>query len=492
MLPYPPCPAASLAALARSDPGRASLIQHDRPVSCADLDDQVTRIAAWLARQGLAPGQMVGVTLREERSHLAATLALLRLGCPQVALASHDPVPARAELATRCRAVAVLAETAQDGVADVPTLVLPDLATLRDDPTLAAPPPVAPIGESVIVFTSSGTTGRPKLVPTHARTIAWHAMLNPDGEGVRYLPVGIEHVQARRNHLQAIVAQATILLAGGTEGMPLRDLCIRHRVVRLLISPQRAEALLTQVEPGTWPPHTMLMVTGAPVPGVLRHRLQAALTREVHVVFGSTESGAMAIAGPRDHALHPDGVGRARPEVEMLIADPQGRALPLGETGELRIRSPGVVAGYLDDPAATARAFRDGWYAPGDVGRLTPDGTLLLEGRGDDMMLLGTMKISPAEIERAAQEFQGLRECAAFPLRSATLGDIPVLAAVAEPGAAIDPAVLLAHCRARLGMRAPRRVVLVPVLPRNAAGKVLRRDLAAMARGEGAGGVPWQ
>ena len=115
------------------------------------------------------------------------------------------------------------------------------------------------------------------------------------------------------------------------------------------------------------------------------------------------------------------------------------------------------------------------------MGCLLPDGTLRIAGRGDDMMILGTLNIFPAEIERAAEGFRGVVECAAFPLRSAVHGDIPMLAAVTRDG--FDAAALLAECRAKLGLRAPRKVVVVAALPRNAAGKVLRRELAALARG---------
>jgi long-chain acyl-CoA synthetase len=97
------------------------------------------------------------------------------------------------------------------------------------------------------------------------------------------------------------------------------------------------------------------------------------------------------------------------------------------------------------------------------------------------MMMLGTINIFPAEIERAAEGFPGLADCAAFALRSPTLGDIPALAAVETAPGALDTAALLAACRARLGLRAPRRVVVVPALPRTATGKVQRDRLGGMA-----------
>ncbi len=94
------------------------------------------------------------------------------------------------------------------------------------------------------------------------------------------------------------------------------------------------------------------------------------------------------------------------------------------------------------------------------------------------MMSLGTLKIFPAEIEAVARTMPGVSDCAAFAHRMAAWGDVPMLAVVAGPG--FDAAALMAHCRDRLAVRAPRKVVVVPVLPRNPQGKVLRRDLAAL------------
>jgi long-chain acyl-CoA synthetase len=115
---------------------------------------------------------------------------------------------------------------------------------------------------------------------------------------------------------------------------------------------------------------------------------------------------------------------------------------------------------------------------------MTEDGTLMLAGRGDDMMILGTINVFPAEIERAAAGFPGLADCAAFAYRSDALGDIPLIAAVETHAGTLDAGALVAHCRARLGLRAPRKAIIVPVLPRNAAGKVLRRELTQIAAAE--------
>jgi acyl-CoA synthetase (AMP-forming)/AMP-acid ligase II len=163
--------------------------------------------------------------------------------------------------------------------------------------------------------------------------------------------------------------------------------------------------------------------------------------------------------------------------------DEAGRDLPRGETGLVRLRAPGMAQGYIDDREAEARAFRDGWFQPGDRGRVEADGTLVFAGRDSEMMILGTINIFPAEIERAAEGFPGVADCAAFALPSGTLGDIPALAVVETAPGAVDIAALAAACRARLGLRAPRRVVVVAALPRTATGKVQRDRLAALGAG---------
>jgi acyl-CoA synthetase (AMP-forming)/AMP-acid ligase II len=230
-----------------------------------------------------------------------------------------------------------------------------------------------------------------------------------------------------------------------------------------------------------WPAGTALVVTGGALSGPLRQEVCARVTRNLMVLYGATETGPISLATPEEVLAHPDTVGRPYPQVAVRIVDDAGRPVPRGARGLIRIRTPAGVTRYLDDEEATGRAFHDGWFEPGDVCEAVADGSLIYAGRADDMMNLGSIKIFPAEIEAAAEGFPGLVECAAFALRAPALGDIPVLAAVARED--FDAAALLAHCRARLGVRAPRKVVVLPALPRNAVGKVVRRDLPRLADG---------
>jgi acyl-CoA synthetase (AMP-forming)/AMP-acid ligase II len=478
-----------LAEFAAHRPGAVAVIDRGIAVTFRDLDLLAGRMAAWLARQGLHPGDMVALTLREELPHLVASLGLMRLGCDQVALPSQDTIAMRAEIAARAGACALVADRREDALEGI-GLLLPDHAAIAADGGLAgAPPPGRGPDGTTILLTGSGTTGRPKLIPLSERIMCVRGPLSSGGVSVRHLPVAIEFPQARRQIFVSLAAGGRSILANNGRELGIIDLCGRFGVEHLTLSPRRTETLLAEAARGggsaRLPARTRLSVTGATVPAALRRRVLEDLTQNLEVPYGATEVGGITRAQPEDHARHPDGVGRAAPGSEVVVVNDRGVPVPAGAAGFVRVRTEGLVPGYFDDPVATAGAFLpDGWFQPGDIAVMTDDGTLMLAGRGDDMMILGTINVFPAEIERAAAGFPGLADCAAFAYRSDALGDIPMIAAVETHAGTLDAGALVAHCRARLGLRAPRKAIIVPVLPRNAAGKVLRRELTRIAAAE--------
>jgi acyl-coenzyme A synthetase/AMP-(fatty) acid ligase len=442
-------------------------------MSYAALARQVRALAAHFSRAGLAPGDVAGITLADDRANILTSLALIRLGCRQVALPPRDPAPLREDLARRLGVVAVVGMAPGDAVGDA-RLILPDIEAAAAAPDGPAPPPA---GGAELVVGTSGTTGRPKLMVVTEPVMVDKATILARYGRVFLHRLGFDGNHGKRLTLRSLVTGGTEVVGGGAAAEEIAQRVQRFGVRRLHLQPQAAGALLGL--DGAWPKAARIFTTGTRIPQAFRLQLQAALGCELHVQYGTTEVGMVSIAGPADHGAHPDSVGRLLPGVTVEAVDDDGHALPAGEEGLLRFRAPGAVPGYLDDDAANARHFGDGWFRPGDVGRAMPNGELLVAGRRDDMMTLGIIKIFPAEIEAVAEGFPGLAECAAFAMQSERFGDIPVLAAVGGPG--FDAAALLAHCRARLGLRAPRRVLELPALPRNAQGKVLRRDLATLA-----------
>jgi oxalate---CoA ligase len=160
----------------------------------------------------------------------------------------------------------------------------------------------------------------------------------------------------------------------------------------------------------------------------------------------------------------------------VAILDAEWSPLPPGEAGEVAVRGPGVVDGYLNNPQANAASFRDGWFRTGDLGPLSPDGYLTLDGRLKELINRGGEKIAPREIDEALLAHPGVREAVAFGVPDAKWGEVVHAAVVATE---VSDADLRAFCAERLAaFKVPRRIHVVEEIPKGPTGKIQRNTLA--------------
>jgi acyl-CoA synthetase (AMP-forming)/AMP-acid ligase II len=473
---------------ARTRPGAPAVVTPGRALDYREFDAAISRAAAWLAARGIAAGQVVGVTLANGPEHLVAAFALARMGAVQLSLPMRESLAWRTALAARFRARAIVGAGEH---ARLPGLdfVSPDRSWLEGGSGRQGATERFPGGDAPwkIVLTS-GTTGAPKAVlQTHAMHLAWRAICQaaiPALPEDRYLAVvGLDFHAG-------FLRCANVLHAGGAVllGFPLErasgvmDTIERESVSHLALPPPQLHYLLAV--PGDHRARlrrVRILRTGAmTVPASLCDEVRARLTPHLLIAYGTNDGGTpIAVATGATLDRHPGSVGFASPGVEIEIVDGEDRALPAGEVGSVRVHAPGVPSGYLDDPAASGLVYRDGWYYPGDLGTLSPDGALILKGRADERITYDGIKIYPAEIESVVLEHPAIADAAAFGVPSEMHQEIPAIAVVLR--APMDGRALRAFCAERLGVRAPRLLFVLKELPRNARGKVLRRELAALA-----------
>jgi acyl-coenzyme A synthetase/AMP-(fatty) acid ligase len=249
---------------------------------------------------------------------------------------------------------------------------------------------------------------------------------------------------------------------------------LRPRVLGL--TPVGLRGLLAELpEDFALQPQLRVVVAGGPLPPAVAREARRRLSPDIRTAYGATEAGsglATAFAGHLD--THPGAVGYPVPGVAIEIVDGAGCPLPPGRQGHVRIGGPRTAVAYLDDPQASAAAFRDGAFYPGDLGRLTEEGLLIIDGRLDERMNLGGHKFMPALLEDAALECPGILDAAAFAVPDAHGLDDCWLAVVGAEGFAPD--TLAAHL-ARYDGLPPRRFAWIQDIPRNAMGKVERFKL---------------
>ena len=458
------------------DPHGIALRTQTRAISNAALWDEMTSLAAWLLRQGLVPGDAVGISIKDEYKHLLASLGAMLAGLPQIALPTHDPSEARTEIARRLRIAAVLAEGPDSILNGFTTLALDfEYRATTDDPGWDFS--ARPAGDVCLYAASSGTTGKAKIIPLTGAQLLHQSLTAhrlPE-RAVLYRPASIEFNNSKRHRLYSLASGGTniLLQAAPTD---VAEICRRFGVTQLLVSVAQAKRLLDLKESDArLPEQTEIQLRGSPVDDEMRKAITTHITRRLVVGYGATEFGSIASALPEDHAGHPSTVGWPHRGVEMEIVDDDDRRIATGRIGRVRVHGAGMATHYYDDEQATASAFRGGWFYPGDVGHLGSGGDLRFDGRADDMMVLSSINIFPAEIERVAETLHGVKECAAFSIKSAGFGDIPLLAVVNDGSTTANE--VLAEARNALGLRAPRRVFFVGSLPRNAEGKVVRSEL---------------
>jgi long-chain acyl-CoA synthetase len=221
---------------------------------------------------------------------------------------------------------------------------------------------------------------------------------------------------------------------------------------------------------------------GAPAPPELVRRIEAMFPgRTPSNGYGLTETSSVTTLNSGvDYQRHPDSVGVAVPVVDLQVVDELGEALPLGETGELWIRGPNVVTGYWGKPEATAESFTEGgWFHSGDVARLDEEGFVYIVDRAKDMVIRGGENVYCSEVEAALFEHPAVTDAAVFGVPHQVLGEEVGAVVRLRPGATATVEDLQAHVRQRLaGFKVPAHVwIRDDELPRNPAGKVLKRAL---------------
>ena len=473
----------------------------ERPALVDGLTGEVTaygaldaRAAAYGTALALTPGDRVVLCAESSVAAVAAFFGIVHAGGVVV------PVPTAAsarELAFRAEhagAVRVLVDEHTAPLAARTSVPVTDLADL--DPAATPLRLVAePQGRAMILYTS-GTTGSSKgavirhdSLVAHTSALVHHTLdLHADDVVLGVLPLAHSYGIRMAVLVPFFAGARTVVVARAGLGGRFdaeRTLAIAadHGVTWLPGVPTMFSAWGRAAgEP--WPALRWALSAGAPLAPAIRERAESRLGAPVREGYGLTEATFTAIDAPTRDASVPGTVGRPVWGVEVRVVDPSGAALPAGAEGEVEVRGQNVMAGYLDDPEATAAATHAGWLRTGDLGVLDDTGRLFIVDRLKDLVLRGGVNVVPAEVEAILARAPGVLAVAAVGRPDPHLGEELVAVVVASDG--FDPAALHRFAREELGAaKAPRELVVVPELPVGASGKVLRRALRdAIAAGE--------
>ncbi|RPF31783.1 class I adenylate-forming enzyme family protein [Streptomyces sp. TLI_185] len=442
---------------------------------------RIRQAAAALRSRGLGRGDVVALLLPNTVDFVVVLFAAWRLG------AAVTPVnPALTEPEVRYQlgdADATVVVTAEPS----PLTGAVTVAELAAGPEDTAAPETDADALALLIYTS-GSTGRPKgVMLDHANLAAMAGMmigaarLSETDHSLLILP--LFHVNGIVvGVLSPLLAGGQVTVAGRFRAETFFDQVATVRPTCFSAVPA-IYSMLTELPDRTLPDTSSVRFAAcgaAPMPAALIERFERRYRIPILEGYGLSEGTCASTTNPLDGPRKPGTVGLPLPGQQVAVMDPQGRIMPAGVTGEVVVRGPNVMRGYLGRPEETARTVVGGWLHTGDVGRLDEDGYLVLVDRIKDMIIRGGENIYPKEIETVLGDHPDVLEAAVVGAADERLGEVPVAFVALRTDATADPGDLLEHCRTRLArFKVPTGITLVDRLPRNPVGKTDKPALRA-------------
>ena len=476
------------------EPERKALWLADRAesVSFGELDLRARRAAAKLAREGVGPGDRVALCVENGLGFLDGFFGGLYAGCTMLPI---PPMSAAPELVARLRharctalissdATRVLAQTAIASAAFVRSVDVFELAS--EEQAIAAPLDVAPDHVAMILYTS-GTTGTSKgamithaSLATHTAALVHHTLGLSDRDRVLAALPLTHSYGIRMTLLAPFYAGAESILLERFSPARVLALLSDEQITWFPGVPTMFHALAHEPSEAECPGLRWCLSAGAPLPREVRRRAEEKLGARIRQGYGLTEATFSTIAAPDDEGAE-ESVGRPVFGVELRIVGELGPVGP-NEPGEVCIRGQNVMAGYLDDPEASAEALREGWLHSGDIGVLDAQGRLTIVDRIKDMIIRGGFNVYPAEVEAVLVTHPSVRDAVVVGVPDERYGEEVLAVIVPQPDAPFDPIELDAFCRSALSrVKTPRLFASLDALPIGNSGKVLRREVRRLA-----------
>ena len=498
-------------------PRKTAVVCQERRFTYAEFGDRVGRLAGGLRAAGLKPGDRVAFLSLNCHRLLEAYFGVLEAGCVLLPLNYRLVAPELTYILNDSGAAALFLEQEFVGLVDS---FRRDLRTVHSfyqldgtpqaewlsaqtyEQMLASATPyrgeLMEFDENSVaeIFYTSGTSASPKGVMLTHRNVHLHAMSIALGHHTRFEDVLLHTIPLF--HANGWGAAHTITYMGGTHVMLPRfvpeevfRLVERERVRALTLVPIMAAALVNSPARSKYDLSSVEWATigGAASSPTLIRDVEQTLGFKCFSGYGLTESApSLATAElkpdmqctPEERYVLQSMTGYAFPGCELRVVDAEDKDVPHdGVTmGEIIARSDGVMAGYWQQPEATAEALRGGWFHTGDMAVIAENGYILIVDRKKDIIVSGGENISSLDVEKALLAHPAVYEAAVVPVADQKWGEVPKAVVVVKPGAKVSEAELIEFCRSRLAhYKCPQSIEFCESLPKTGTGKVLKREL---------------
>ncbi|MDB6029805.1 MAG: long-chain fatty-acid-CoA ligase [Verrucomicrobiales bacterium] len=480
---------------ARQHAGKSAIFWGEQTFTYDQILEESSRLAVFLTNsQGLRPGDRVGLWLKNCPEFVPVLFGVLQAGGVVVPL-NNFYKPSEVEYILKdAAATVVITDSSMSEATGALAALCPQLQILRIEEFASlqaaehVPQPERGEDDLAVIIYTSGTTGRPK------GAMLSHGNLLANVDSCRQMLLAVDHdrfvvLLPMFHSFMMTVGVFLPMLIGGSMVLiktlhPPKNILLeilKHGATILPAIPQFFRSLANAGLPPDQPLRICIS-GGAPLPGEILKEFTSKMAVPLLEGYGLSEASPVVSMNPIQGPWKGGSIGVPIPGVEISIQDDAGQVLDVGQTGEICVRGGNVMMGYWNQPEETAKALRQGWLLTGDIGHRDADGYFYVTDRKKDMLLVNGINVYPREIEEVIYQFAGVKEAAVIGIPDARKGEQPVAFVAAAEGVHLDEKAISQHVRSRLAdYKVPRRIVVVPALPRNATGKVLKTSLREMA-----------
>ena len=463
-------------------PNDTALILSKKYLTWSELDELIWAQALIFSEADLMAGDQVIVAVNDPLTHLLSSLALAKIGVSHITVSTKNLVNTAIKLRKVFKLKKIITDNKKYNTASSDFYFIDNIKhrTVKkcDRESLTLNDANLPW----MIFQSSGTTGGVRYAKlTHQDAVNRNNRVKEFSLGTAdkfWAGSGLNFISSKRRIFEALSKGATVILSDPGPISEAHSLLLRQS--GLTVGSGTPSHLHQLIKVGiSIPSIRTFEVSYAPVSEELRQEFKAVINKNLYVIYGANEAGVISVANPEIQVKVKNTVGFPLDSINLEIVNEHQEPLPFNVVGEIRVKGAGVINSYINDSIATDFSFRNGWFYPGDLGYLTEEGALVLQGRKDDMMIFDGMNIYPAEIENVISAHPAVREIAAFPLRHKQFQDIPVAAVTLNK--VVTEQNIIDYCKPILGIKSPKLIFILDKLPRNSSGKVLKRELSLIA-----------
>jgi long-chain acyl-CoA synthetase len=478
------------------------LISRNRETSYGELRDQVARLRGGLAGRGVGDGDRVVMICANNRYFVIAYLAIVGLGAVAVPLNPESPAAElEREIDEVTPAAVIIGPSATNAWADIGSATRDAIATVvfaeGDTPDGAVPlaellesGPLAAVDvdrdhTAVMMFTS-GTAGPPRaamlshgnLLANIEQTLSVRDETRPDDVVYGVLP--LFHIFGLTVVLGvSFTVGATVLLVQRFDPATAVESIVQRRVTIVPGAPAMwvAFAFFDDIPDDAFTTVRLALSGASRLPVTAAEHFERRFGVTIREGYGLTEA-APVVTSSTGMPVRLGSVGRVLAGEEVRLVGDDGEDVAEGDAGEIWVRGPNVFQGYWHDAEATARVLQDGWLRTGDIATTDDDGYLYLVDRAKDLIIVSGFNVYPAEVEEVLADHPGVADVAVIGVPHPHHGEAVKAYVVRAAGVDVDEDALIAHCQDFLARyKCPSKVIFLDRLPRNASGKVVRREL---------------